>query len=605
MKTRSHKDQEFTHPFSDPEIYVHGVYNRREERVLRKNFEALPFCLEEMDPNGNPIHDEEGNPNGPPVNQELLNDPNDTPMWNARLVALTMIAPTITKPPNEVDNWKIEGNFFTLIKDTYFHGLIDENPFEHIQHFNDLCDVYKTKNVTDDAFKLRAFPFTLQGDAKAWMQSLPSDFIRSFQELTNEFINHFFPLSKVERLRMEINGFTQRGDESLYDAWVRFKKLLRACPPHAEIMLEDISVNTYEWAPSPQDLTRKSVAQVESENGQVTLASLNNQFQTFGKELKKIQQTVVAMQSLEEIMQNYIKKVESIEAFLMKENEFLNQQIRNQQASFQNLESAVGRLSTQVAERPQGTLPSNTQANPINNYNNNHQHNQNQQHNNSRVISIESTNQNPNNPNQNENVNAITTQSGLTTKGVEDPQPQPFITHEPLPNFIEENTGVSKEKGEEKVNSTEGMGNDESGKKKGDESSKITRPVPYAKAFKKDKLAAQYKKFQEMMKNVSVNLPITDVLKGMLNYDQFIKELISQRGKYHDETSFFIEEECNKILAPRPWIPKKLGDPGKFVFPCKFGESEVFNALADLGASINLMPHSLYERLGLGPLKPT
>ncbi|XP_071727591.1 uncharacterized protein [Rutidosis leptorrhynchoides] len=60
----------------------------------------------------------------------------------------------------------------------------------------------------------------------------------------------------------------------------------------------------------------------------------------------------------------------------------------------------------------------------------------------------------------------------------------------------------------------------------------------------------------------------------MPNYGRFIKELISQSDKYHDETSFFIEEE-------------------------------LFNALADLGASINLMPHSLYERLSLGPLKPT
>ncbi|XP_071708584.1 uncharacterized protein [Rutidosis leptorrhynchoides] len=120
-------------------------------------------------------------------------------------------------------------------------------------------------------------------------------------------------------------------------------------------------------------------------------------------------------------------------------------------------------------------------------------------------------------------------------------------------------------------------GIDEKGKDKGKEPLKVTRPVPYPKALRKDKLAAQYKKFQDMMKN----------------------------GKYHEETSFFIEEECNKILASRPRIPKKLGDQGKFVFPCKFGESKVFNALADLGASINLMPHSLYERLGLGPLKPT
>ncbi|XP_071714757.1 uncharacterized protein [Rutidosis leptorrhynchoides] len=108
-----------------------------------------------------------------------------------------------------------------------------------------------------------------------------------------------------------------------------------------------------------------------------------------------------------------------------------------------------------------------------------------------------------------------------------------------------------------------------------------------------------------MLKNVTVNLPITDVLKEMPNYGHFIKDLISQRGKYHDETSFFIEEECNKILASRPMISKKLKDPKKFVFLCKFGDLEVFNALANLGASINLMPHSVYERLGLGPLKLT
>ncbi|XP_071728806.1 uncharacterized protein [Rutidosis leptorrhynchoides] len=65
------------------------------------------------------------------------------------------------------------------------------------------------------------------------------------------------------------------------------------------------------------------------------------------------------------------------------------------------------------------------------------------------------------------------------------------------------------------------------------------------------------------------------------------------------------QDSCNKILASRPRIPNKLGDLGKFVFPFKFGESEVFNALADLGASINIIPHSLYERLGHGPLKPT
>ncbi|XP_071687006.1 uncharacterized protein [Rutidosis leptorrhynchoides] len=523
--------------------------------------------------------EEEGNPHGNPppvVNEVVENDPNDTPMWNVRMVAQTVVPPAITKPPIEAENWKIEGNFFTMFKDRLFRGLIDENPFDHNQYFNDICDIYKNKDVTEDAFKLRAFPFTLDGEAKAWLRNLPSDSIRSFQDLNEAFINHFFPPSKVERLRMEINGFTQRGDESLYDA--RFKKLLRACPPHgltkkeyintfyrgtnfqtkqyldsssggvfmynspnaAKKLLEDIAVNTYEWAPSPRDLMRKNVAQVESEDGQVTLASLNNQFQLYGKELKKIQQTLVAMQ------------------------------VGCQRCEGPHLTKNCPQVN-QCTHIDLDDIPMNSEA----------------------------------------HVNFVSNQNfqrgGTSNQGNNSFQSNNSYYN---PNQKQEEIKVSNEKGKEKGDATEVNGNDaegdnEKGKDKGKESSKVTRPVPYPKALRKDKLAAQYKKFQDMMKNVSVNLLITDVLKGMPNYGRFIKELISQKGKYHEETSFFIKEECNKILASRPRIPKKLGDLGKFVFPCKFGESEVFNALADLGASINLMPHSLYERLGLGPLKPT
>ncbi|XP_071740014.1 uncharacterized protein [Rutidosis leptorrhynchoides] len=478
-----------------------------------------------MDPNGNPIHDEEGNPinHGPPVNQELLNDPNDTPMWN----------------------------------DTYFHGLIDENPFKLIQHFNDLCDIYKTKNVTDDAFKLRAFPFTLQGDAKAWMRSLPSDSIRTFQELTNEFINHFFPPSKVERLRMEINGFTQWGDESLYDAWVRFKKLLRAYPPHGY----------------SQPQNNKGYNQPPQQNIQQSQPS----------------------KSLEEIMQNYIKKVVSTEAFLMKENELLNQQIRNQQASFQNLESVIGRLSNQVAERPQGTLPSNTQINPNNNYTKN-QNQQNQ--NNTRAIPIE-------NVNQIEFVNAISTRSGLT---YEEPQIQTSPTQTPSPitpttQTVKNELSINGDSQEAKVEKdaprrVKGKKNEEA------PLGKYMEPIQYPKALRKEKVETQRRDFIEMMKQVHVNMPLIQVLKGMPNYGKFIKNLLSLKDKYEEVSAKFLVEECSAIFQKQK-MPPKLGDQGCFVIPCNMGGSEMYDALVDLGASVNLMPYSIYKKLNLGELKLT
>ncbi|GJX81639.1 reverse transcriptase domain-containing protein [Tanacetum coccineum] len=54
-----------------------------------------------------------------------------------------------------------------------------------------------------------------------------------------------------------------------------------------------------------------------------------------------------------------------------------------------------------------------------------------------------------------------------------------------------------------------------------------------------------------------------------------------------------------------PEVPEKLEDPGKFLIPCALQELDRTNALADSGASINLLPHSIYKQLGLGALKPT
>ncbi|GKA12373.1 reverse transcriptase domain-containing protein [Tanacetum coccineum] len=65
----------------------------------------------------------------------------------------------------------------------------------------------------------------------------------------------------------------------------------------------------------------------------------------------------------------------------------------------------------------------------------------------------------------------------------------------------------------------------------------------------------------------------------------------------------FLTEECSAILQNK--LPPKLGDPGSFLIPCKLANSVEYLALADLGASINLMPYSLYTALSRTTLKPT
>ncbi|GJY67420.1 reverse transcriptase domain-containing protein [Tanacetum coccineum] len=76
------------------------------------------------------------------------------------------------------------------------------------------------------------FPFSIDGPARIWLDKEPPRFILTWDDLVSKFINHFFPPSKTTNLRNEISNFNQKFEESFYEAWDRFKDLLRACPHH-------------------------------------------------------------------------------------------------------------------------------------------------------------------------------------------------------------------------------------------------------------------------------------------------------------------------------------------------------------------------------------
>ncbi|GJR70788.1 reverse transcriptase domain-containing protein [Tanacetum coccineum] len=89
----------------------------------------------------------------------------------------------------------------------------------------------------------------------------------------------------------------------------------------------------------------------------------------------------------------------------------------------------------------------------------------------------------------------------------------------------------------------------------------------------------------------------------MPNYSKFLKELISNKHKIKQIFAAVLSDESSTILQNK--VPPKLGDPGSFLIPCNFNKTFSCNALAGLGASINLMPYSLYAKLSLKTLKPT
>ncbi|GJR89446.1 reverse transcriptase domain-containing protein [Tanacetum coccineum] len=106
-----------------------------------------------------------------------------------------------------------------------------------------------------------------------------------------------------------------------------------------------------------------------------------------------------------------------------------------------------------------------------------------------------------------------------------------------------------------------------------------------------------------MIRAVHINVALIDVLAGMSNYGKFLKELVMNKHKLEQISSAFLSDESSTMIQNK--VPPKLGDPRSFLIPCNFSKAFSCNALADLGASINLMSYGLYAKVSLETLKPT
>ncbi|GJW62600.1 reverse transcriptase domain-containing protein [Tanacetum coccineum] len=105
-----------------------------------------------------------------------------------------------------------------------------------------------------------------------------------------------------------------------------------------------------------------------------------------------------------------------------------------------------------------------------------------------------------------------------------------------------------------------------------------------------------------MFKKIHVDITLADALILVPKYQKMLKSLLSNKEKLNEMANTPVSETCSAIILKK--LPEKLGDPGQFLIPCNFSELKC-KALADLGASINLMPFSVYTKLGLPALQST
>ncbi|GJW12208.1 reverse transcriptase domain-containing protein [Tanacetum coccineum] len=113
----------------------------------------------------------------------------------------------------------------------------------------------------------------------------------------------------------------------------------------------------------------------------------------------------------------------------------------------------------------------------------------------------------------------------------------------------------------------------------------------------------QKEKFYEIFKDMSFEISFMDALTLMPKFASTLKALIGNKEKLSEMARTPLNEHCSAVILNK--LPKKLGDPGRFLIPCKFPGMDECLALADLGASINLMPFSVWKKLNLPDLTPT
>ncbi|XP_047256063.1 uncharacterized protein LOC124888820 [Capsicum annuum] len=119
----------------------------------------------------------------------------------------------------------------------------------------------------------------------------------------------------------------------------------------------------------------------------------------------------------------------------------------------------------------------------------------------------------------------------------------------------------------------------------------------------KHQMKASYKKFLDLLKQVQVNLSLVDILQSVPKYVKYLKDIVVNKKRLTEYATVALTQECMSKIQNK--FPMKLKDPGSLTLQITFVKTISTRRLCDLGASINLMPTSWYQKMGLGSPKPT
>ena len=136
-----------------------------------------------------------------------------------------------------------------------------------------------------------------------------------------------------------------------------------------------------------------------------------------------------------------------------------------------------------------------------------------------------------------------------------------------------------------------------------EESVKKNMPPPFPQALRRKKKIPNQAEIWEVLRQVKVNILLLYMIKQVPTYAKFLKDLCTVKRGLGIEKKPFLTEQVSAIIQIK--TPVKHKDPGSPTILVNIGGTCIDKALLDLGASVNLLPYSVYKQLGLRELKPT
>nr|GEW04146.1 reverse transcriptase domain-containing protein [Tanacetum cinerariifolium] len=466
------------------------------------------------------------------------------------------------------ENFEIKTNLLQLVQANKFYGFERDNPHTHISNFKRMTATLKYRDVPNDAIKLMLFSYSSEGVARFWDNANKTD--DRIDKLADQISNLVDIVNKqviAPAKAVEKTCVTCGGAHAYYECIATDSNPSSVCAATGSYNQVPPPNRTSHQIPPPAPVQNNPNRFNQGQGNYFNQANNFNQGNNFrGNNFQNNQGCRAQMNNAP----NFQNQGFQNQPFLINvlRGDFNKQEEKHRRNLNDDMRSILGSFF-QNQHSTSGTLPSNTIPNPKG------------------------------------EIEAVTTRSGLAYEGPSIP------TEYPLEKVDEQNTEkiLDKEHSNSSGSTTQvqplvvPISIPEPDVPRTQKKPIIPYPSRLNDQKLREKATNQMEFFFQIFHDLHFDISFADALLLMPKFASISKSLLANKDKLFELAKVPLNENCSAMLLKK--LPEKLGDPGKSLIPCDFLGMEVCHALADLGASINLMPLSIWKKLSLPELTPT